>query len=98
MEKPEKQSGPAVVEDVFTTHASAFEAARAHATSCSRCFFPIVDPEGNPGYVGEACPVGAALLKVYVDAEKDLSAWLSAYEAACEERSYGEPDHEETNQ
>ncbi len=98
MQTPETQNGPAAGKDVFAVHARAFEAAQAHAASCSRCFVPIVDPEGNPGYFGEACPAGAALLRVYVDAEKDVLAWLSAYLPACEERSYGEPDHEETNQ
>ncbi len=36
-----------------------------HAESCRECFHPIMDEEGNPQYVGEACEAGAKLLTEY---------------------------------
>lgn len=42
----------------------------AHASSCTRCCVPIMDAEGNPGYVGEACKTGADLLTEYRRIEK----------------------------
>jgi hypothetical protein len=45
------------------------QACRDHANSCHKCFMPIIDAEGNPGYFGEACDKGVELLRAYVDAE-----------------------------
>ena len=33
-----------------------------HARTCHECYMPIMDEEGNPGYMGEACVIGARLL------------------------------------
>jgi len=38
---------------------------QAHAQTCRDCYMPIMDEEGNPQYVGEACAKGAALLTEY---------------------------------
>jgi len=46
----------------------------AHAKTCRRCLVPIMDAEGNPKYVGEACRGGAELLKAYIDLEKQYFA------------------------
>jgi len=42
-----------------------------HAASCRDCFHPIMDEEGNPQYVGEACAKGAELLTEYRRLEGD---------------------------
>ena len=55
-------------------HAHAFLDAQEHAERCRRCCIPIMDQEGNPGYFGEACEVGARILLRYVNAEKALLA------------------------
>lgn len=42
---------------------------RRHAATCRACYQPIIDPEGNPGLIGEACAIGARLLRAYIAAE-----------------------------
>lgn len=42
----------------------------AHARACTKCVMPIMDTEGNPGYIGEACADGAELLVEYRRLEK----------------------------
>ena len=44
----------------------ALSACRRHAARCVRCFVPIVDDEGNPGYRSEACATGLPLLEAYI--------------------------------
>jgi hypothetical protein len=38
---------------------------RIHAETCTECFIPIMDEEGNPQFVSEACAKGAELLRTY---------------------------------
>lgn len=45
---------------------------RVHAKHCTRCFVPIIDDEGNPGYLSEACPQGRDILKDYIDYETNI--------------------------
>jgi hypothetical protein len=45
---------------------------RSHAGSCRKCAYPIIDEEGNPGYLAEACPRGAALVNRYLAIEHAL--------------------------
>ena len=40
--------------------------ARAHAQKCRRCGMPILDAEGNPGLLGEACAQGRVILTAYL--------------------------------
>ena len=44
---------------------------RMHANTCTECFVPIMDEEGNPQFVSEACAEGAELLRTYRKAEAD---------------------------
>ena len=44
---------------------------RMHADTCRECFVPIMDEEGNPQFVSEACAIGAELLLIYRKAEAD---------------------------
>lgn len=37
----------------------------AHSKTCRECYMPIMDEEGNPQYVSEACQEGAKLLIEY---------------------------------
>jgi hypothetical protein len=55
-----------------TRHERAFQAAQMHAARCRRCHMPVIDEEGNPGYLGEACRDGVAILREYIDAEVEL--------------------------
>lgn len=56
---------------------AAAEAAAAHAAACRRCSMPIIDPEGNPGLYGEACPAGLRLLVGYAAAlGLPVPAWV----------------------
>ena len=50
----------------------AYEIAARHAQSCRKCGRPIVDDEGNPGTLGDACPVGLKLLVAYMEATGDF--------------------------
>jgi len=56
-------------------HDKALRAAQRHARTCRTCCAPIVDPEGNPGYLCEACAAGLELLRAYEAAEKRLLEW-----------------------
>ncbi len=47
-----------------------FAACQNHARRCGRCFVPIMDEEGNPGYLSEACAEGYPLLEALIDAER----------------------------
>ena len=42
-----------------------------HTKACQACYLPIVDAEGNPGALSEACSDGLPLLQGYIDAESD---------------------------
>jgi len=50
------------------TAEEACAAAAKHAITCRKCFMPIMDEEGNPGYFAEACRQGLPLLVAYVQA------------------------------
>jgi hypothetical protein len=39
--------------------AKASELCRMHADTCRECFVPIMDEEGNPQFISEACAKGA---------------------------------------
>ncbi len=49
----------------------ASEMCRRRAETCKECFVPIMDEEGNPQFVSEACAEGAGLLRIYRKAEAD---------------------------
>ena len=49
----------------------AAERCRMHAEACTECFVPIMDEEGNPQFVSEACAEGAELLRTYRKIEAD---------------------------
>ena len=55
----------------------AFNEAQHHAKICRKCYMPIMDEEGNPGYYSEACTKGFELLKEY---EKQESLILTTEE------------------
>lgn len=42
-----------------------------HARKCRNCYIPIMDEEGNPQFVGEACEIGAKLLTKYCAVESE---------------------------
>ena len=50
------------------TAEEACAAAAKHAITCRKCFMPIMDEEGYPGYFAEACRQGLPLLVAYVQA------------------------------
>ena len=56
--------------ELFTV---AERAARAHARHCYRCFVPIIDDEGNPGYRSEACATGYPILEAYIAATEAVA-------------------------
>jgi hypothetical protein len=43
--------------------------AKRHAKTCHDCYVPIMDDEGNPQYVSEACAKGAVILQDYIAIE-----------------------------
>ena len=46
----------------------------AHARTCKVCWRPIIaDAEGNPGFLGDACHAGRALLQKWMDLELAVS-------------------------
>lgn len=45
---------------------------RLHVKTCRACHHPIVDDEGNPGYMSEACAHGATLLAAYIKSDSEL--------------------------
>ena len=45
----------------------AAEICRRHAETCKECFIPIMDEEGNPQFVSEACAEGAQHRKAEAD-------------------------------
>lgn len=47
----------------------ASNAAFAHADTCRKCCQPIVNEEGNPGFLSEACKEGRILLVALLNAE-----------------------------
>ncbi len=47
------------------------ELCRKLADTCGECFVPIMDEEGNPQFVSEACEEGAEFLRIYRKAEAD---------------------------
>lgn len=53
---------------------AASEAAFAHARGCRNCCWPIVNGEGNPQYLGEACTEGQKILQTLLDAEQNYFA------------------------
>ena len=65
----------------------AAEKADQHAQSCRRCSAPIIDPEGNPGLFGEACPAGLKLLVGYAQAiGETVPCWATEQIAYLEEK------------
>lgn len=44
---------------------------KRHAETCTKCYHPIMDEEGNPKYVSEACAEGAVLLRRYNELESE---------------------------
>jgi len=42
-----------------------------HADTCKDCYMPIMDEEGNPQYISEACSEGAELLRKYRKLESE---------------------------
>lgn len=42
-----------------------YDKMRGHARTCVRCTVPVLDAEGNPGMIFDACPEGAALIREY---------------------------------
>jgi hypothetical protein len=44
---------------------------RTHAKTCKECFVPIMDEEGNPQFISEACAEGAEHLRIYRKLEAD---------------------------
>ncbi len=55
----------------------AAELCRMHASTCRECFIPIMDEEGNPQFISEACAKGAELLRTYMKLESDYFAILA---------------------
>jgi hypothetical protein len=45
---------------------------RRHAKHCTACCIPIIDDEGNPGYISEACQRGAEILANYQELDKEI--------------------------
>jgi len=41
-----------------------------HSKTCKKCNHPIMDDEGNPQFISEACSKGAELLKEFNRLEK----------------------------
>lgn len=56
----------------FKLYAIAQTRCRDHAAICRECYHPIIDDEGNPGYLGEACLSGRLMLEAYQKAEAQL--------------------------
>ncbi len=52
---------------LWAQYSAAQAACRVHAAVCHRCPTPIIDDEGNPGLLGEACGEGGRILRVYID-------------------------------
>ncbi len=48
---------------------AASDACMGHARTCGKCYVPIMDEEGNPQYLSEACERGRILLQNYMDLE-----------------------------
>lgn len=57
---------------LLNTLGEAFDKAQTHARECHLCFHPIIDEEGNPQYMSEACAEGAVILQAYINAENAL--------------------------
>lgn len=53
-------------------HELAARKAWKHADICNECFHPIIDEEGNPGYLAEACGTGKGLLENLIKADNAL--------------------------
>jgi hypothetical protein len=58
--------------DTFAVFVKASKACRKHAAKCRECYMPIIDDEGNPGYLSECCKEGYLLLTAYMDSENRL--------------------------
>jgi hypothetical protein len=43
-----------------------------HAAACQSCSIPIIDDEGNPGYLSEACGEGRRILAKYMRIENAI--------------------------
>lgn len=63
--------------EAMKAHEDLYWLAQHHAATCHSCCHPIIDEEGNPGYFGEACAKGAAILRAYIASEKALM-WRTA--------------------
>lgn len=63
---------PEVYQKLLDALGDAFDKAQKHAENCKDCYHPIIDDEGNPQYLGEACATGATILQAYIDAENAL--------------------------
>ena len=55
-----------------TAYIRAHIACLHHAATCRQCSYPIIDAEGNPGILAEACVTGSPLLLTYITLESDL--------------------------
>lgn len=69
----------AKADELLSALNAAYDKAQNHAKHCRSCFHRIIDEEGNPGYMGEACKNGAEILKSYKHAE---SAYWTANQKA----------------
>jgi hypothetical protein len=66
----------------FEAYTKAQKACHKHAKHCHRCYIPIIDEEGNPGYPSEACAIGSELLKNYMKCEDELN-WKGIMKIIC---------------
>lgn len=69
----------AEIEHAFYAAASA---CRKHAAHCQACFIPIMDAEGNPGMMSEACASGSLLLEIYNKREAAMFNLLDSRKAS----------------